>query len=183
MLDLFTSLIAAVFEARAQLDQPPQDGVMGPAAPPAITHAEQIEQLKQLCQQHRDACHQALRQIAREFINDWQAIVHVLDEPRLPLSRVEMWRGGRRFGLSVAAPFVWRCPSTLAVAPFPHPPRRTGRALLTHPALFRHLKPSRSSGRVWAAPGVSVPTLRRGTGQGIGGTPFPVCHRAFATRS
>ena len=31
---------------------------------------------------------------------------------RLPevVGRVEMWRGGRRFGLSVAAPFVWRCP-------------------------------------------------------------------------
>jgi hypothetical protein len=29
--------------------------------------------------------------------------------------RVEMWRGGSRFGLSVAAPFVWRCPSNLAV--------------------------------------------------------------------
>jgi hypothetical protein len=32
-----------------------------------------------------------------------------------------MWRGGRRLGLSVAAPFVWRCPSNLAVTPFPHP--------------------------------------------------------------
>ena len=65
--------------------------------------------------------------------------------------RVEMWRGDSRSGLSVAAPFVWRCPSNLAVAPFPHPPRRTGRAQLTHPALFRHIKPSRSSGRVQTA--------------------------------
>ena len=39
--------------------------------------------------------------------------------------RVEMWRGGRRFGLSVSASFVWRCPSNLAIAPFPHPARRT----------------------------------------------------------
>jgi hypothetical protein len=28
-----------------------------------------------------------------------------------------MWRGGSRFGLSVAAPFVWRCPRNLAIAP------------------------------------------------------------------
>jgi len=49
--------------------------------------------------------------------------------------RVEMWRGGSRSGLSVAAPFVWRCPSNLAVAPFPHPAHRTGRAVLPHPAL------------------------------------------------
>ena len=38
--------------------------------------------------------------------------------------RVEMWRGSSRPGLSVAAPFVWRCPSNLAVAPFPHPAHR-----------------------------------------------------------
>ena len=49
--------------------------------------------------------------------------------------RVEMWRGGSRSGLSVAAPFVWRCPNNLAVAPFPHPAHRTGRAGLPHPAL------------------------------------------------
>jgi hypothetical protein len=30
--------------------------------------------------------------------------------------RVEMWRGGGRVGLSVAAPFVWRCPSNRAIA-------------------------------------------------------------------
>ena len=35
--------------------------------------------------------------------------------------RVGMWRGGSSFGLSVAAPFVWRCPSNLAVARFHTP--------------------------------------------------------------
>jgi len=28
-----------------------------------------------------------------------------------------MWRGGSRLGLSVAAPFVWRCPSNLTLTP------------------------------------------------------------------
>src|SRR5215469_1624201 len=42
-----------------------------------------------------------------------------------------MWRGGRRPGMSVAAPFVWRCLTGAAVAPFPHPAHRTGRADLT----------------------------------------------------
>ena len=51
------------------------------------------------------------------------------------LGRVEMWRGGIRFDLSVAAPFVWRCPSNLTVAPFPHPAHRTGHADFPHPAL------------------------------------------------
>jgi hypothetical protein len=53
-----------------------------------------------------------------------------------------MWRGCIRYGLSVAAPFVWRCPSNLAVAPFPHPAHRTGHADLPHPALGQDLTPS-----------------------------------------
>ena len=46
------------------------------------------------------------------------------DSCRAATGRVEMWRGGSRSGLSVAAPFVWRCPSNLALAPFPHPAHR-----------------------------------------------------------
>ena len=37
--------------------------------------------------------------------------------------------------LSVAAPFVWRCPSNRTIAPFPHPAHRTGHADCPHPAL------------------------------------------------
>jgi transposase len=113
----------------------------------------------------------------------WSRLVRYTERGDLPIGRVEMWRGGRRSGLSVAAPFVSRCPSNLTVAPFPHPPRRTGRADRPHPALFRRIKPSRSSGRVQAAAGVSAPTSRRGTGRSIGGTPFPACRYAVAARS
>src|SRR5450755_4613280 len=56
--------------------------------------------------------------------------------------RVEMWRGDRRFGLSVAAPFVWRCPSTRTLTPFPHPAHRTGHADRPHPALGQNITPS-----------------------------------------
>jgi hypothetical protein len=65
-------------------------------------------------------------------LNRWAALTRYLEDPTLPIGRVEMWRGGRRSGLSISAPFVWRCPSNLAIAPFPHPPRRTGRADLPH---------------------------------------------------
>ncbi len=51
------------------------------------------------------------------------------------LGRIEMWRGGIRFDLSVAAPFVWRCPGNRTVAPFPHPAHRTGHADFPHPAV------------------------------------------------
>src|SRR5712675_1157678 len=48
-------------------------------------------------------------------------------------------RGGGRLLSTVAAPFVWRCPSNLTVTPFPLPARRTERALLTHSALGQEL--------------------------------------------
>ena len=38
--------------------------------------------------------------------------------------KVGVWRGGFRLSMSVSAPFVWRCLSGSAVAPFPHPPHR-----------------------------------------------------------
>jgi hypothetical protein len=63
------------------------------------------------------------------------------------IGRVEMWRGGRRCGLSVAASFVWRCPSTLTVTPFPHPAHRTGLADRPHPALGQNITPSPTTGR------------------------------------
>ena len=40
-----------------------------------------------------------------------------------------------RLSMSVSAPFVWRCLSGSAVAPFPHPAHRTGQADFPHPAL------------------------------------------------
>src|ERR1700746_3045699 len=49
------------------------------------------------------------------------------------LGRVEMWRGGCRPNISVAAPFVWRCLTGSAVAPFPHTGARAWRARLRFP--------------------------------------------------
>ena len=63
-----------------------------------------------------------------------------------------MWRGDRRSRLSVAAPFVWRCPSTRAVTPFPRPAHRTGLADLPHPALGQNITPSPTRGRDQVAP-------------------------------
>jgi hypothetical protein len=48
--------------------------------------------------------------------------------------RVEVWRGGCRLNISVAAAFVWRCLNGSAMAPFPHPAHRTGHADFPHPA-------------------------------------------------
>jgi hypothetical protein len=75
---------------------------------------------------------------------------------RQPLNarRVEMWRGGFRLGISVAGPFGRRCLTSFAVAPFPHPAHRTGRADLPHPALGQNtslpsLTESEAAGSPW----------------------------------
>ena len=65
---------------------------------------------------------------------------------RSHVGRVRMWRGGGRIGLSVSAPFVWRCLTSRAVTPFPHPAHRTGRADFPHPALGQVLTPSPTEG-------------------------------------
>src|SRR6478609_7561788 len=63
--------------------------------------------------------------------------------------RVEMWRGGGRLSISVSAPFVRRCLTGSALAPFPHPAHRTGRADFPHPALGQDLTPSPTARCDW----------------------------------
>src|SRR5580698_3303557 len=58
------------------------------------------------------------------------------------IGRVEVWRGDVRLSMSIPAPFVWRCLSGSAVAPFPHPAHRTGHADFPHPALGQDFTPS-----------------------------------------
>ena len=86
MLDLFSSLMAAVFEARDQLKGMPPGTQDDPPALPVASHALQIKQLYELCEKYRDAKHDALRAIAREFLNDWAVIMRVLTDPLLPLT-------------------------------------------------------------------------------------------------
>jgi hypothetical protein len=76
--------------------------------------------------------------------------------------RVEMWRGGGRLGISVSAPFVWRCLTGAAVAPFPHPAHRTGHADFPHPALGQGLTPSPTARCARARSGVPGQNGRTG---------------------
>ncbi len=82
------------------------------------------------------------------------------------VGRVGMWRGGGRIGLSVSAPFVWRCLNSRAMTPFPHPAHRTGRALLTHPALGQDITPLHTEGHEQPSdqpPGPWYPSVLRST--------------------
>src|SRR5215831_20577494 len=72
-----------------------------------------------------------------------------------------MWRGGCRLTIAVSAPFVWRCLSGSAVAPFPHSAHRTGRADLPHPALGQDLTPSPTARRAQAGTGARAQSARK----------------------
>src|SRR5262245_35850875 len=78
----------------------------------------------------------------RSHVRNWELTGLVLLNLSLShFGRVEMWRGGCRLNISVAASFVWRCLSGSTLAPFPHPAHRTGQADLPHPALGQDLTP------------------------------------------
>ena len=78
------------------------------------------------------------------------------------VGRVGMWRGGGRLGMSVSAPFVWRCLSGSAIAPFPHPSHRTQRADFPHCALGQDFTPSSTACRVQAGSDARARRSRRG---------------------
>ena len=86
MLDLFASLMKAVFEARDKLKAVPIAIQDDPPMLPVVTHAKQVGDLKALCEKYRYAKHEALRAIARELLNDWDVIMRVLGDPILPLT-------------------------------------------------------------------------------------------------
>jgi hypothetical protein len=64
--------------------------------------------------------------------------------------------------ISISAPFVWRCLTGLAVAPFPHPAHRTGQADLPHPAPGQDLTPSPMTARAPARSDARARSARKG---------------------
>ena len=45
-----------------------------------------IEALRDLCERHREDRHDALREVARELVLDWEVIMRPLAEPHWPLT-------------------------------------------------------------------------------------------------
>ncbi len=110
MGELFAQLIAAVFEARARLAQPPPLGAGSSSTLPSATHAQSLARLRQLCEQHRHASHKALREIAREFLNDWDVIMRPLDDPTLPLTNNAAERQLRHYVIARRISYGTRSP-------------------------------------------------------------------------
>jgi putative transposase len=77
---------------------------------------------------------------------DGEGVECVKIPPRSPNCRVEHWRGDFRRPLGCVRRFQLRARLESSVTPFPVPPRRTGRAELSHPALISisHLRARRA---------------------------------------
>ena len=102
MLDAFDRLMAANFEARERLAQPPPGQADGPAAPTSVTHAQWVGLLRRsrLREARRNDTSPALRAVAREFLNDRDVIMRPVADPRLPLRNKAAERQLRHFGSS-----------------------------------------------------------------------------------
>jgi len=74
-LCLLNELMEAVYQAR---EGPPTDLL--------ALYSNRLERFKALCNAHRDCLHEQTRALAREFLNDWDAIWTVLQFPSLPLT-------------------------------------------------------------------------------------------------
>jgi len=72
---LLTELMKAVRKARE-----------GPPVNLQLIYAEQLAQFKLLCEQYYDCPNEKTKKLAREFLNDWDAIWMVLQYPWLPLT-------------------------------------------------------------------------------------------------
>jgi len=83
-------LMKAIYQAR---ESPPD-------IPLTVTFAAELEAFKQLCEQHRKSKHDKTRELAGEFLNDWQAFWVVLAHPFLPLTNNEAERALRHWVLA-----------------------------------------------------------------------------------
>lgn len=78
------TLMDAVYQARE-----------GPPVDLTLCYAGQLEAFRQSCERYREASHARTRALAREFLNDWDAIFRVLAHPFLPFTNNEAERALR----------------------------------------------------------------------------------------
>lgn len=82
----------------------------GPAATLKEKLAKELAAFKLWCEQHRESEHEKTRQLAREFLNDWEAIWTVLEHPDLPLTNnlaeqfLRHWVIARRISFGTRTP-------------------------------------------------------------------------------
>lgn len=85
---LLDELMTAIYAAR---ENPPPAGTLAEA------HRSRLQEFRALCERHRDSPHGKTRALAREFLNDWDAVWIVLAHPHLPLTNNEAERALRHW--------------------------------------------------------------------------------------
>jgi transposase len=80
-LEIMEEAMEAIYQARE-----------GPPVDLSAVFQARLEAFRTLCEQHHDASHEKTRALAREFLNDWEAIWRVLAHPHLPLTNNESER-------------------------------------------------------------------------------------------
>lgn len=75
VLEFIRLFISGIYEARGD-----------PAIDLRERYSEKLEALKRLCEKYRDHEHEKTEKLARELLNDWDAIWNVLQYPQLPLT-------------------------------------------------------------------------------------------------
>ncbi|MGC1953324.1 MAG: IS66 family transposase [Gammaproteobacteria bacterium] len=83
---LLNDLMQAIYQAR---EGPPQDLT--------ASFQDRLDAFARLCEPHRNSAHEKTRALAREFLNDWEAIWIVVAHPHLPLTNNEAERALRHW--------------------------------------------------------------------------------------
>jgi hypothetical protein len=86
-LTLIEELMTAVYQAR--------EGPASMALPDQ--YRARLDEFKALCESHWECEHKKTQALAREFLNDWEAIWKVLEYPQLPLTNNEAERALRHW--------------------------------------------------------------------------------------
>jgi hypothetical protein len=97
-------LLGALMEAVYQAREGP------PGSPLSQIHAIRLVMFWSFCERHWDADHKKTRELAREFLYDWDAIWAVLDHPWLPLTNNEAEQALRHWVISRRLSFGTRTP-------------------------------------------------------------------------
>lgn len=84
--DLLSDLMTAIYQARE-----------GPPVDLTPRFRDRLDAFRRLCEQHRDSAHEKTRALAREFLNDWEAVWIVVAHPYLPLTNNEAERALRHW--------------------------------------------------------------------------------------
>ena len=75
VLEIIKLFISGIYEARGD----PSINLME-------RYSEKLEELKTLCEKYRNHEHEKTKKLARELLNDWDAIWNVLRYPQLPIT-------------------------------------------------------------------------------------------------